>query len=675
MLSEWTLEGQAKEESILHSLLKWHRDIIANNQNWCVSIRYSSSSGCYLGASTDMPDGFLAEDFSSLYQLIHLTGTVTESELLQPESYHRCVLKSFASPVLLFTTLHEESGTILIYGFRPELLDQSVFSAQFGPSYRYLSAHLVLPDGQYLYSSTDGEDDFSASDLHKLLKDERNVLRSGEKTIMKIDEPNGGFSLIYALIDIQNGPIHLELYHTLLISLSLFILVLIGLAVYVQRVLYRPILALAKTVSTSASSEKEKRAADPFGTLSTAFEDYRRQVYSKQLTIEQQSDMLYRSILLKMMLDSSYISSDNEAAYFQMYQKLNSFLLLCIAVSNAEWIPEKMNHTERVYHRNLALLDAEAEVETQYANNSPVCLRHEHKTFVLLRVREEEQVLLHNSMKDTLLRLNQRQKGVYTFQFSRIYTDPRQLHDAYREAVLHPDYVLSADQERSPREPLRIQDVLQLENRLISLIYVESYAKAYECLQEIIQLIYASESNEALIQRQVQSISFRTFRMLTASNPSNQSRCDAYFNTFDQMKEYTQAGLLDFWRQIFDELEGLKNVVGSGTFSADFSAVMQYVELHFRDPNLSLTNLSDIFHRPIASLSRDFQKYTGKGFLENLHSLRLTAAEEEIATTQNHMKDIAEHVGYANELTMNRAFKKYRGVSPSVYRAKKDKKA
>ena len=77
----------------------------------------------------------------------------------------------------------------------------------------------------------------------------------------------------------------------------------------------------------------------------------------------------------------------------------------------------------------------------------------------------------------------------------------------------------------------------------------------------------------------------------------------------------------------------------------------------------------------MASLSRDFQKYLDKGFLEVLHGLRLDAAEEEIASTADSMKVIAERVGYTSEITMTRAFKKYRGVTPGAYREKNEKKA
>lgn len=668
--AEWALEGQAWRESKLYSLLQWHKNAIADSMDWCVSLRYSSASGCYLGASLDHPDGFLAPDFASVYQLIHLSGQVVEADLLTPGSYHLCVMRDLNEEVLLYTTVHESSGTILIYGLQPRALESTVFSANIGPSYQYLSAHLVLPDGQYLYSSADGEDPFSSSDIRKLVQEENNIFISDQKTIMKIREKNGGFSLVYALKEVQGSPINGELYHTLLIGMGLFILVWGLMALYVLRLLYAPLQKLAATVRTP-KAEETKRPADPIITLTSALEYYHQQAAQRQLTIEQQSDALYRSLLLKMMLDPSYLITEKDAAYFQMDQRLDSFALMSVEASNDAWAPEIMSHEERAYHRNLALLDAETEVETHYGSYAPVCLRHERKSYILFQVREEELILLHNTLKDTLIHLNQQKKAAYVFRFSHIYTEPGQLRNAYQEVLLHPDYILSADIERAARELPSMQEMLQLENKLISLIYVKRYDKSYECLEEILRLIYQGENNDTLIRNQVQSISLRTFRMLMESNDNPQSMLEDFSTEFDQIEELTLDRVLDFWKRVFEELEASTAAEGEEATTEDFNAVLQYIQLHYQDPNLSLTNLSSIFHRPIASLSRDFQKYLGKGFLEVLHGLRLDAAEKEIAETNYPMKVIAEHVGYTNDITMNRAFKKYRGVTPSVYRAKK----
>ena len=671
--SRETLEAEMHEDWI-PSLMKWHKNIIGEGTDYAVSIRYSPASGCYLGASMDDPDGFMAFDFANLYQTIHLSGQVTEQDFVRAGSFHICRLESVDEDILLFTTVHEGSGTVMIYGFQPQQLENTVFSANIGPSYQYLSTHLVLPDGQFLLSSADGEDDLSSSELRKLLLREEDIFIDGDRTLMKIQERNGGFTLVYSLIEIQKGPMNGNLIQMLMICMVFVTLAILIIAAVVLRLLYGPISSLAKTVSVPSVMETEKRTNDPLDQISSAIEYYRRQADLSRVTIEEQNDALFRSVLLKMMLDSSYAGSGDEITYFHLNERLRSFILMSVKASSALWDPEKMSHSERVYHRNLALLDAESEIENEYANFSPICLRHDRKTFVLFRVDEEGLALLRNMLMDTLVRLNRQEKATYIFRFSKIYSGPGALHNAYDEVLYRADFTLSADREPVLQEHVSTQHMLQLENRLISLVYVENYAKAYDCLEEIVRLIFQSEQSDAMIKSQVQSISLRTFRMLMESDPDHRSRLDALFSGMsERMQDYTLNSVLEFWKEIFDELESGKTAAGTESSSEEFNAVLEYIRLHFRDPNLSLTSLSDLFHRPIASLSRDFQKYLGKGFLEVLHGLRLEAAEEEIRTTQSPMKVVAEHAGYTSEITMTRAFKKYRGVTPGVYRAQKEK--
>lgn len=87
---------------------------------------------------------------------------------------------------------------------------------------------------------------------------------------------------------------------------------------------------------------------------------------------------------------------------------------------------------------------------------------------------------------------------------------------------------------------------------------------------------------------------------------------------------------------------------------------------HFHDPALSLSMLSAEFGMSMSTLSREFQKNLGKGFLETLHQMRIEEARAEIENTELSLNQIAEAVGYTNVLTMTRAFKKYYGRRPAL---------
>jgi YesN/AraC family two-component response regulator len=92
-----------------------------------------------------------------------------------------------------------------------------------------------------------------------------------------------------------------------------------------------------------------------------------------------------------------------------------------------------------------------------------------------------------------------------------------------------------------------------------------------------------------------------------------------------------------------------------------------YIEEHYTDENLGLTEVSTAFGITPSYATRVFKQYTGRGIYETIQHVRLTAAKGLLHTDKT-MKQIAETVGYTSFLSMNRAFKKYEGTTPSQFK-------
>ena len=52
------------------------------------------------------------------------------------------------------------------------------------------------------------------------------------------------------------------------------------------------------------------------------------------------------------------------------------------------------------------------------------------------------------------------------------------------------------------------------------------------------------------------------------------------------------------------------------------------------------------------------------------HAIAYGAAKKELLNTAHNLKEIARKVGYGDEFTFSKAFKRYSGVSPNVFRGK-----
>ncbi len=92
-----------------------------------------------------------------------------------------------------------------------------------------------------------------------------------------------------------------------------------------------------------------------------------------------------------------------------------------------------------------------------------------------------------------------------------------------------------------------------------------------------------------------------------------------------------------------------------------------YIEQNYTNEALGLTEVSAAFGITPSYATRVFKQYTGRGIYETIQHVRLTAAKSLLHSDKT-MKQIAQMVGYTSFLSMNRAFKKYEGTTPSQFR-------
>jgi AraC-like DNA-binding protein len=70
-------------------------------------------------------------------------------------------------------------------------------------------------------------------------------------------------------------------------------------------------------------------------------------------------------------------------------------------------------------------------------------------------------------------------------------------------------------------------------------------------------------------------------------------------------------------------------------------------------------------------LTRFLKEQTGQGFHEHITRIRLRAAENRLASSDMPITDIAFLSGFQSLASFNRAFRRYVGVNPSVYKSRK----
>ena len=94
------------------------------------------------------------------------------------------------------------------------------------------------------------------------------------------------------------------------------------------------------------------------------------------------------------------------------------------------------------------------------------------------------------------------------------------------------------------------------------------------------------------------------------------------------------------------------------------SMIIDYLQNHFSDPDLSLTKLADMFNYTQKYLSFLFKSVVGVGFNTYLNNLRIEHAQQLIARGFSSINQLATMCGYREASYFSKVFKKIVGTSP-----------
>ena len=125
-----------------------------------------------------------------------------------------------------------------------------------------------------------------------------------------------------------------------------------------------------------------------------------------------------------------------------------------------------------------------------------------------------------------------------------------------------------------------------------------------------------------------------------------------------------QAQIAAFWTNLIRHMEALEAQPGIRWISL----VDEYITEMSVDPNLSVSQIALHFGLPQPTLSGRYKQYAGKNITDQIHAVRIRHARQLLQSSANSLSDIAQQVGYGSLATMNRAFRKYEGISPSQLR-------
>jgi AraC-like DNA-binding protein len=100
------------------------------------------------------------------------------------------------------------------------------------------------------------------------------------------------------------------------------------------------------------------------------------------------------------------------------------------------------------------------------------------------------------------------------------------------------------------------------------------------------------------------------------------------------------------------------------SYYTQHAQILQYINEHFTDNQLSLTSVADMFHITEGYLSSLFKNISGENFSKYIENLRMQKAYELIRNGFK-INEIAIMAGYNSPQVFRRAYRRHFGVAPS----------
>ncbi|MBO9608292.1 MAG: helix-turn-helix domain-containing protein [Paenibacillaceae bacterium] len=226
------------------------------------------------------------------------------------------------------------------------------------------------------------------------------------------------------------------------------------------------------------------------------------------------------------------------------------------------------------------------------------------------------------------------------------------------------------DYERLPKENRVYDYPVEAEGRLIRFIQAGEAEQAEKLLEHLHRENFAERQLQPAMRMQFVLDVWASMTKVTEL-PALQSgdwsqRLEAVQRTVreerspDRLFETVKAVFLEAARRVAD--------MKSSRHAEAGKELLQYVDEHFTDPNLSLEVVSDRFRLSMKYLSRFFKEQTGTTFSEYLYENRMKKARDMLQRTDTSIQDISLLTGYYSANTFCRAFKRHHGISPTQFR-------
>ncbi|MFC5452718.1 AraC family transcriptional regulator [Paenibacillus aestuarii] len=466
-------------------------------------------------------------------------------------------------------------------------------------------------------------------------------------------------------------------------SLGLFILCLVAGLTAVSIGVHRTYKPLQKTVRAIMNGKEmiKRPLSNEYEFIRQTIEGSIHEEQHLRSTLKQQIPFIRANYLTRLLnghMDVNVSAGSEESLRF-MDLKFTSDQFAVILVKIEDMLPITGEDEQQWAHARFIVSNIGIDLMGIYHQGFAVELDRD-RLALLLNLTESRETLAESDIREIAQSLysllSERFRIGVTLAVSSIHKGSKAIRDAYPEALAALEYRLTMGKHAI----IHFQDIadakqhyyypLEVEIQLINFVRSGDIDNVGKLLDKIYSMNFDSSHITPELGRCLFFNVTSTFlKIVNATNTSQSEVLGADFDPIKAVFSYPTAdGMQQKTKELYETLTRSLSAERSDHSTQLLQEIIELVHRKLGDSNLGLALVAERFQMTPPYISTFFKKNQGQNLVDYITHKRVEQAKRLMATKELTIAQIAQTVGYNNDVVFIRAFKKIEGITPGKFR-------
>jgi two-component system response regulator YesN len=211
--------------------------------------------------------------------------------------------------------------------------------------------------------------------------------------------------------------------------------------------------------------------------------------------------------------------------------------------------------------------------------------------------------------------------------------------------------------------------IMKYQPMLMKIVLACDTARLQTCIEDLKRELSAlGHTEHSYVRHTVLRLAERLTEEIRACRMIDENEItDIYAMGMQVSRAETLDELLDIFKSFLEEVIGYVERQNKNNAQKLIQDIVNYIRKYY-DRELYVDEIARVFNTHPSYLSRTFKKETGENLLQFIMRIKIEKAKQLLCNPNIKIMDIAGLIGYENERTFTRIFKKLEGMTPTAFR-------